>query len=286
LAFDRFTAALYSDHPYRLPVLGTRKSTAGLRRSQLRSYYRRYFTPDRMVLAVVGDVDGEQVVERIRELFGHGLRPKQRPKPPRMPLDRPPSEPRITFKHRERSQAHVVLGFMGTRLAGADRHAIEVLMAALAGQGGRLFVDLRDRRSLAYAITGFSLEGIEPGFVAFYLGTDPGRVDEALAALREQLDAVRREPLSAAELERAQRHLIGTHAISLQRTSARAAALAFNELYGLGHLAHTRYAERIQAVTRQDVQRVARKYLEPGAVTLSLVGPEQQLPAPAELWQP
>lgn len=286
LAFDRFTAALYSDHPYRLPVLGSRKSTAGLRRAQLRSYYRRYFTPDRMVLAVVGDVDGAQVVERIRALFGHGRRPKDRPKPPRVPLDRPPSEPRITFKHRDRAQAHVVLGFMGTRLVSADRHAIEVLLAALAGQGGRLFVDLRDRRSLAYAITGFSLEGIEPGFLAFYLGTDPGRVDEALAALREQLAAVRRGPLSAAELERAQRHLIGTHAISLQRTSARAAALAFNELYGLGHLAHTRYAEHIQAVTRRDVQRVARKYLEPGAATLSLVGPEQQLPAPAELWQP
>ncbi len=286
LAFDRFTAALYSDHPYRLPVLGSRKSTAGLRRAQLRSYYRRYFTPDRMVLAVVGDVDGAQVVERIRALFGHGRRPKDRPKPPRVPLDRPPSEPRITFKHRDRAQAHVVLGFMGTRLVSADRHAIEVLLAALAGQGGRLFVDLRDRRSLAYAITGFSLEGIEPGFLAFYLGTDPGRVDEALAALREQLAAVRRGPLSAAELERAQCHLIGTHAISLQRTSARAAALAFNELYGLGHLAHTRYAEHIQAVTRRDVQRVARKYLEPGAATLSLVGPEQQLPAPAELWQP
>jgi len=251
---------------------------ASFRRAQLRELLERWFTPERMVLAVVGDVDAARVVEQVKALFGARATQAKALAGPTLPLDPPAESVRVVTRHRARAQAHLVLGFLGARLTGGDRHALEVLMAVLTGQGGRLFVELRDKRSLAYSLSGFSLEGIEPGYLAFYLGVDPKRAGEARDALLQQLAGLQAGPIPAAELERAKRYLVGTQAISLQRTSARAAAMAFSELYGLGHLAHTKYAEEIEAVTAADVSRVAREYLKLGAYTLAVVGPQDQLP--------
>ena len=278
LAFDLFAATLYASHPYRLTVLGSRKSVAAFRRKQIREYFEHHFTPDRMVLSVVGGVDGKLVLQQVRALFRGRRKRSEGAGRLELQLDPRPRRIRTAVKYRSRAQAHMVLGFMGATLSSRDRYDLDVLVAVLAGQGGRLFVELRDRRSLAYAVTGFSLEGIEPGYVAVYLGVDPKRTSEALNAVLQQLRRVIDEPISTAELERAQRYLVGTHAISLQRTSARAALLAFNELYGLGYLAHTHYAEHITAVTREDLQRVARKYLRLNAYSLAVVGPQDELP--------
>jgi zinc protease len=273
LAFDLFAATLFGSHPYRMPVLGTRQSVLGIRQKKLKEYMRRYYTPDRMVLSVVGDIDGQQVLKRIKKLFCV-KKPRGRIKVPTIRLEPPPKKIRRAVRHRSKAQAHLVLGFMGTTLTSKDRHALEVLMAVLAGQGGRLFVELRDRMSLAYAVSGFSLEGIEPGYIAVYLGVDPDRVDEAAGAVRDQLHQVVTRPIRKAELDRAKQYLIGIQAISLQRTSARATALAFNELYGLGHLAHREYPEHILKIKADDVARVAKKYLKLEAYTLAVVRPK------------
>jgi len=274
LAFDLFAATLFSSHPYRMPVLGTRQSVVGIGKKSLKNYMRRHFTPDRMVLSVVGDVDSQQVIRRIKKLFTVKPPRGKAPRAPTIRLDPPQKKIRRVVRHRTKAQAHLVLGFMGTTLTSKDRHALEVLMAVLAGQGGRLFVELRDRLSLAYAVSGFSLEGIEPGYVAVYLGVDPNRVDEAIRAVRDQLHQVVARPAKKAELDRAKQYLVGIQAISLQRTSARATALAFNEIYDLGYLAHREYPERILKIKAEDVARVAKKYLKLEAYTLAVVRPK------------
>jgi zinc protease len=256
-----------------MPVLGTRQSVVGIRQKNLKAYMRKHYTPDRMVLSVVGDVDGQQVIRRVKKLFSV-KKPRKKAKTPTIRLDPPPKKIQRAVRHRSKAQAHLVLGFMGATLTSKDRFALEVLMAVLAGQGGRLFVELRDRMSLAYAVSGFSLEGIEPGYVAVYLGVDPNRVDEAVEAVRDQLHQAADRPLKKAELDRAKQYLVGIQAISLQRTSSRATALAFNELYGLGHLAHREYPERILKIKADDVARVAKKYLKLEAYTLAVVRPK------------
>ncbi|MBN2497368.1 MAG: insulinase family protein [Deltaproteobacteria bacterium] len=277
-AFDLFAATLYTRHPYRLSVLGTRRSVASIRRQQLAQAARRFCTPDKMVLSIVGDVDKDHAVEQVRALFAAPARSEES-RPPEVPLEPRQESVRAAIKHRPREQAHLVLGFAGTTLSSQDRYPLDVLMAVLTGQGGRLFVELREKRSLAYAVTGFSLEGIEPGFVAVYLGVAPEKAIEARDQVLLQLRRLVEQPITRKELERAKRYLVGTHAISLQKTSARAAALAFNELYGLGHDEHLHYAERILAIGLQDVQRVARKYLSLEAYTLAVVGPRDRLDA-------
>ncbi|MBW1870893.1 MAG: insulinase family protein, partial [Deltaproteobacteria bacterium] len=273
LAFDLFNKTLFKSHPYGLPSAGTRQSIVSLTKQDLKKYFTRHFSADQLVLAIVGDLDHKQVIKQIRGQF-HSAVSKTRDRPPTIPLEPRPKSIRVSTKTRTRAQAHVVLGFMGSTLSSKDRYSLEILMAVLAGQGGRLFVKLRDQLSLAYSVSGLSLEGIEPGYIAVYLACDPERVTQAVAEIKKQLERISKEPITAKELSRAKRYLIGIQAISLQRTSARAASLAFNELYGLGYLSYRDYPDRIQSVSRDDVLRVARKFFTLEAYSLAVVRPD------------
>jgi zinc protease len=175
---------------------------------------------------------------------------------------------------RERAQAHIVYGFAGTTFVDPDRFALEVLSTTLAGQSGRLFLELRDRQSLAYSVTAVSVEGLEPGYFGVYIGTSPEKVDAALAGVQLELERLCREPPSDDEIDRTKRLLIGSHEIGLQRVGARASVMAFNELYNIGHEAHLDYADRIDAVTRDDLLRVAQRTLRLDRSVLAIVGPD------------
>ncbi len=274
LAFDLFGRALYKHHPYRLDTLGSAESVAAFTREDLFRVYRERFSPDRMVLSVVGDVDPERVAELVEDAFNDLPRGRPSTAPKALPPETPPAVTQVARLNKDKEQTHLVLGFPGTTLQSPDRHVLEVLTTILAGQGGRLFIELRDKQSLAYSITAFSLEGLDPGYVAVYMGTSPDKVDQALAGIQAELKKIIDEPVSPKELERAQRYLVGTHEIGLQKMGSRAATLAFNEVYGMGYADHARYASRILGVTAADVQAVARKYFTLDRATLTIVGPE------------
>jgi zinc protease len=163
-----------------------------------------------------------------------------------------------------------------------DRAALEVLASLLSGQGGRLFLELRDRQGLAYQVGAYSLDGIEPGYFAVYLSTSPEKVQTSLSAIGEQLRRLRDRPVSAADLKRVQRYLVGSYEISLQRRATLASLLAFNECYGLGYQAYLRYVDQVMAVTVEKLQQVARKYLDDRKRVLAVVKPEELSPGAAK----
>jgi zinc protease len=174
---------------------------------------------------------------------------------------------------RDRAQAHLVTGTTGLRLADDDRFALEVLVSALSGQGGRLFLELRDKQSLCYSVAAYAVDGLEPGSFSVYMGTSPDKVDRALEGIDGILKGLVDDGVTSAELDRARRYLLGSHAIGLQRSGARSTTMSLNALYGLGHLAHRAHQEKLAAVTLDDVRRVAQKVLMRPRVT-SVVGPE------------
>src|SRR5690606_9661558 len=121
-----------------------------------------------------------------------------------------PAHSREAYRFVDREQAHLIIGFPGVTLGDPDRHALEVLTTILGGQGGRLFVELRDRRALAYRLSALSFEGVEPGYIGVYLACSPDKLPAAVAGIRVELDRLAAEPVSAEELERAKRYLVGT----------------------------------------------------------------------------
>jgi len=223
------------------------------------------------ILAVSGDIDPE-LVERLLAARRSGARRQP------TPLADPPEEsvpeaPRRAEVFLEKAQAHLIVGYLGLRLADLRRDTLEVLSAVLSGQGGRLFVGLRDQQSLAYSVSGNAVEGVDRGYFAVYLGTSPDKFDRALAAVRVELDRLRQEEITSAELSRAQNYLVGTRAIALQRRSAVAGVLALDELVGLGADFHRRYPERIAAVTAAQVQSIAQTLLDPKGEVVAAVRP-------------
>jgi zinc protease len=271
LAFDTFSRTLFQHHPYRMPQIGERATVERFTAEQLRAHHRHFHDPSRMVLAIIGDVNASEALERARTLFGSaGEGPGPLPDVPREP---PPTERRRVHRPLARAQAHVVLGFQGLTLFDPDRHALEVLSTVLSGMGGRLFTELRDKRSMAYAVTSMAVEAIDPGYFAVYIGTSPDKREAAEAGMEVELRKLLDERVTPAELDRAKAHLVGTHEIGLQRNAARAALLALDTAYGLGFDNFEHYDEHIQAVTADDVQRVARRVIQLDRAVVAVVGP-------------
>jgi zinc protease len=268
-AFQLLAEHLYREHPYRMPTLGSSEVISALTRDDVIAYHERLVRAPNLVLAVAGDVDPDAVAHalavRLAEIDGGEFTP------PFPPLEDPPREIRRAELVKDRAQAHLVIGFRGVSIADEDRFALEVISQILAGQSGRLFLELRDKQGLAYSVTATSVEGLAPGYFAVYIATAPEKLDLARAGLLAELHRLIESPPRDPELDAARRHLIGNFAIDRQRNAVHAAQASLNALYGLGADASSAYPERIGAITGKDVLRVAQRIVRLDAYTEAVV---------------
>jgi zinc protease len=270
VAFDLFYETLFTRHPYRFPVPGTPQTIQHLRREAIERHYRLLLAPERLVVSVVGDVDTERVVSHLGMALAGVSQSGQAP--PFPPPEERQKEVRRRQKSVDRNQAHLMVGFQGTHLLSPDRYPLRVIDAILSRQGGRLFLELRERQALAYAVHAFSTEGLAPGAFGIYIGTDPSKVEQALAAALAELRRLREEPVDARELDQAKKYLVGSYEISLQSNAAQAEEAGFNELYGLGYDVRERYLEGIARVSADAVLEASQKYFDLDAYTVVVVG--------------
>lgn len=281
LALAAFLRALYRDHPYHREVLGSPSSLLGLGRNALRAFHARHLPTSGMVLAVVGDIDPDEVVAEVRARFGKDPgRPAAAVTLPAPTFGgRLAAEREIYVDGGDAAQAHLVLGFPGATVGAPDRLALEVLGAALGGQSGRLFRELRERRALAYQVSVHVTEGIEPGYLAVHIACAPERLEEAHAAIRAELEGVLQGGLSADEVARARSYVIGAHEATMQRRSAVAAAMAYHELYGLPWQAWQTFGERVAGIDAAALAAAARAYLSWERAVTVTVRPRTASPA-------
>lgn len=274
VAFDLAFETVYPDHPYGMTGLGEKESVSAISVDDLRAYYEASLDPSNLVIAFVGDIDADQVLAKLRAGVGD-LEPVE-PAFELPPAAADPAGIRTAFKNTKRHQTHLVVAYPSVDVSDPDRYALTVLENILSGQSGRLFYVLRDQQSLAYSVTAFFTKGLARGLFGGYIATDPDNADRALEGMLVEFEKVRTENVTPAELERAQRFLVGTRAIALQTNGSMAEDMAFNELYDLGFLAGREYADKIMAVTADDVRRVADKYLDPDIRAVITVGPEDE----------
>ena len=259
--FLLFLAAHYGEHPYGRNPLGTENSVRAMTPGDLQAYYERWTDPRNMVIAVSGDIGAEEALAAVRKAFGdYPQRPGYEPQGA-IPVPAFPGVRRVE-ERREKQQAHFVIGYPGARFTDPDRYSLDVLGSALAGMGGRLFVNLRDKKSLAYSVTSFSSEQVDPGFFAFYMGTSADKLDVAVADTLKEIGEVKRGGVTQEELDRAKKWMIGTYEIGLQSNGSYADKLVYNELYGVGYEETFRAPPMISAVTLADVNRLAASVLD------------------------
>jgi len=271
VAMKKFLSGLYGKHPYGFPILGTLKTVQGFQRKELIRFYHEMIRPDNLVLSLVGDIDVQDIRERLESKLGSFHVSKKFPK--KILSLKLPKQPVVIETKKKKLQAHIIYGFPGTTITHADKYSLEVLSFVLSGQGGRLFLELRDKQALAYAISASSHEGIEAGYFSVYMGTDASKLETALEGIKSELGKISSSLISMEELERAKRFIIGNYELDLQKNSSVASLLALQEIYGFGSNELYRFPQKIERVTQNDVLRMARKYLRPEASVLSVVKP-------------
>ena len=262
---------IFGDSPYSLRDLGEKDSVKSLSREDLIDYYKNYAIPNNMVIAISGDVDPDQVADRITKAFD-GLKTKELPKT--VFRRRPADKISVRTIAMQKEQSLVALGFMTTDIKDPERYSLDVLGSVLSGYSGRLFDSLRNKLSMAYTLGCVQRMMADTGFFVLYAATTKEKIQPVEKALLEQVAAIRKNGISDEELLLAKRELVCEREIKMQANGYFSQTAAVDELYGLGFDNVFKYAALIGKVTKEDVKRVVDKYLDPKSYSEVIVAGE------------
>jgi len=271
-----FLQTLFEHHPYGKITIGTLESVAKINSKTLRDLHRSWIRPERMVISLSGPMSRPALDLWLKEVAGRAqsIAVKNGASPKALDLQDEPSlkAPRWVEKKLGREQTHIIVGGLGSRIISEERFAIRMMQTLLGGQSGRLFIELREKKSLAYTVDPISFEGIERGYIGTYIACAPSKKDEALAGIRAVLEKLAEKGPTSSEMNRAKEFYLGRRAMDLQGDSSLAAHAGLELLYRIPFASESEIEKRIRAVTPKQIQDVCRKYLvEPYMVT-SVVG--------------
>jgi zinc protease len=270
VAEKAFQENLFLSGPYRHPVEGTKKSLPLMTRETLDRFYKKNYHPNRSILAVVGDITQEEVKTKLIP----GLEKWPKGKASDAPVPNVFAKGPKTVKiDRMLTQANIILGHAGVSRDNPDFYALTVMNYILGGGGfsSRLMEEVRNKRGLAYSVYSFFEPGKFPGSFQIGLQTKNVSAREAISLAREEMKRIQKEPVSEKEIEGARKYLIGSFPMRMDTQGKLVNFLLQVEYYGLGLDYPERYSQLIQGVSREDVLRVARKYLQPEKCILVVV---------------
>ena len=263
--------ALFREHPYALRSKGSVDSVTKLTSKDLIKFRDRYLVAKNGVVSVFGNVKATEVRELFEQALGGmqagELALSQVPQPP-------PLAQTVTVESlKEKAQGVLMAGYCGADMFSPDRHALELIDEASSDLGSRFFVRIREQMGLAYYVGASQMQGLVPGLFLFYLGTDPQKLAPVQTALLEEISKLATEGLTTEELARAKKKMIGQQQIANQSNDSFGYMAALDELYGLGFDHYKTLEREVEAVTHEEVKRVAAKYFQNQPYVLAIVRP-------------
>ena len=280
--FTMFDELLFGEHPLGREIAGTPRSVRRATHDAVRAHWERWYRPEHVVLAVAGAIDHEFV----RDIAGHWWTDAPPPAPPArraatrgrrlVPFGspRPTDAGAMQVVHRDLSQGNLCLGMPGVARDHRDRWALDLLGAVLGdGMSSRLFLELRERRSLAYDVATFASSYADCGTFGVHAGFDPDHAEEVVAAIGRELERVCADPVAPHELERARAYTKGRLELRMEDTGAVAAWLGTGESLLPRILTVDEVVAELDAVTAADLLRVARRWVRPDQARLAVLGP-------------
>lgn len=278
---DVFLSAMFGDHPVGRPVIGSVESIETMTRAQLHSFHVRRYTPERMIVAVAGNIDHDVVLSLVRQHFGPRLEAGRTAVAPRKGAGRVGGKPSLLVVDRDGEQSHVSLGVRTPGRHWEHRWALSVLNTALGGGlSSRLFQQIRESRGLAYSVYSTVDTFADSGALSVYAGCQPERFEEVVRVTTDVLEGVARDGITADECRIAKGSLRGGLVLGLEDSGSRMHRIGRSELNYGEHRTIDHTLSQIEAVTLEEVNAVAHQLLsrDYGAAVLGPYRSKNTLP--------
>ena len=276
VAGKAFDEIIFKGHPYRRPTNGDEKTVAKITRQDIVAFHDKFYRPNRTIMAIVGDIRESEALTLVKKHFGKWAK-KEVSLPP-FSSPEPLQKSVLKLIDKDLTQATVALGHVGIDRRNPDFYAVAVMNYILGGGGfsSRLVNRIRDEQGLAYDVDSGFEANVMPGPFSVRLQTRNAAANQAIAGALAEIRRIRTEPVSDQELADAKAYLIGSFPLRLDTTGKLAGLLTVVELHSLGLSYFDDYPKAIAAVTKEDILRVAQKYINPALYALVVVAKQAE----------
>ncbi len=273
LSDEYLSGLIFHGDPLGRPIIGSAETVRGVDRGTLKSFHDSTYTTSNVFVVAAGKLDSAALERMVEEKLadklpvGEPFARTARPTPP---------ESRFYYKFKETEQYHVAMGSLGIPASSDERFAMSALSNVLGGgMSSRLFQEVREKRGLAYAVYAYHQGYSDAGAVKMYVGSTTGNVEEAARVIAEQLDRIRDEAVTEEELHRTKEQLKSSTILAMESTAARMTRIGRSVITGSELLTPEEISARIDAVTTEDVKRLANEHLNLNNMYLAAVGPKE-----------
>lgn len=262
-----------ADHPLGRTILGPKENIRSFKRSEFHAYHRRNYTARNTVVCIAGSFPEDRVLRKIRREFG-ALRDAEGPS--FVPFTGVQDAARLAVKHKQTDQTHFMIGVGAYPYQHPDEYALAVLSTILGGgMSSRLFMEVREKRGLAYSVQSWVEKYPDTGAFVVQAGVEHGKLGKTVDTILKEFKRIKREPVVAAELKKAKAYLTGTMTLA-HETSDEVATSAASSMLSMGFvrsLDERRAA--VMQVTAADITRVAQDLLRTERLNLAVIGPHK-----------
>jgi len=279
LVHELFTQHFWEGHPLARPILGSPETVEALTRDTILDYFGRAYVAPNMIISAAGNLDHDRVRDLVLKAFDGLAASTDRPNGPV-----PRVSPQVITRTKELEQSHLCIGTNSYAQSHEDRYVSYILNTVLGGSmSSRLFQNIREKRGLAYSVFSGLSAYRDAGNLTIYAGCANDAVGEVIDLCVEELKGMKRAPLPESEVRRAKDHLKGSLMLSLENTASRMSHLARQEIYFDRHFGLDETLAGVEAVSADDVQRVAADLFSNGSLAATVVGPSAPELPPARL---
>ncbi len=274
-AFDNLVKSMFKDHPYGHSHTVILEELPSIKIEDIREfYYEKCLIPDRMTFSVAGDIYKNEVIKVLEEKFGK-INQQNIPdiEIPKVVLK---GNKIVTISREDSAQAQIAQGWIGPSISDEDFPALTVMNVILGSSGlsSRLFIELRDKKGLAYNVRS-AMEALKNmGLYTVYIGTAPNNIKTCLEGFETEINKLKNEPVSEKELEDAKMNYLGKRAFLHETNSQQAYYLGYYATMDVGAEYDNKIEEKIKAVTSEDIRRAANRYLSENHLISILSQPE------------
>jgi predicted Zn-dependent peptidase len=269
LVHELFVTAFWPDHPLGRPILGSEETVQRLGREQILAHYEETFHPSNVIFCASGNLRPDEILKFLEKAF---------PPDDRTPARRGWSEPTpnqhvLLREKKELEQVHLCLGSRGFPQQVEERYGAALWNSILGGgMSSRLFQRIREKEGLVYTVTSSHNAYLHGGYEAVYAACAPRNLKKVLSITLEEMKKIRGEGATEEELRAAKLHLKGSILLALESTVSRMSGLARQEYYFGRQFSPDEIIQHIDAVTLDDIRRIAETIVDPASLSLTLIG--------------